>query len=167
MKVSDIMIRDVYKTDRFATVKTALELFSRHRISGMPIVDEANHVVGYISDGDIMRHLAQRVSVGRHPFVSALSYYYGVNVQTAKEESADVESADFRRQVEAASTYKALDVGGRSVITISEDSELIDVVQMLSKQNIKKVPVISNGELVGIISRGDVVRTLVHRVLAL
>lgn len=166
MKVSDIMIRDVYRADRLATVKSVLELFSRHRISGVPIVDEQDRVIGYISDGDIMRHLAARVPVSHHPFVEALTYYYGVNVE-ANDHASALGSDEFTRQVEAASSALALDVGGKSVVTINEDSELIHVVQMLAQENIKKIPVVRRGVLVGIVSRGDVVRTLVHRVLAL
>ncbi|MCY0875744.1 MAG: CBS domain-containing protein [Firmicutes bacterium] len=166
MKVKDVMIQDVYKVRRDATVKAVLELFSERRISGVPIVDESDHVIGYISDGDIMRHLATRVPIGRHPFVDALTYYYGVNIEDAAS-GGNISPDEFREQVEAASTTSALEVGGHSVRTIHEDSELADVVQMLAKENIKKVPVVRKDVLVGIVSRGDVVRTIVHRVLSL
>lgn len=55
MKARDIMIKEVLKVKDDSTVKDVLEIFSTHKISGLPVVNNRNETIGYISDGDIMR----------------------------------------------------------------------------------------------------------------
>lgn len=60
MKAHEFMIRQVYKVKQEDTVRTFIEKCITHRISGMPVVNDRNEIVAYLSDGDIMRY------IGRH-----------------------------------------------------------------------------------------------------
>src|SRR5437588_9733043 len=60
MHANDIMISQVYKIKENEKVKAVIEKFTDHRISGLPIVNERNEVVAYISDGDIMRYIGKK-----------------------------------------------------------------------------------------------------------
>lgn len=60
MKAHEFMVRQVYKVKQEDTVRTFIEKCIAHRISGMPVVNDRNEIVAYLSDGDIMRY------IGRH-----------------------------------------------------------------------------------------------------
>jgi len=167
MNVSDIMIRDVYVAHQNDTIRSVLERFTEYRISGMPIVDAGRRVLGYISDGDIMRHFGKHVQPEHHSFASLIGYYYGVSVNEDPTPTQPVASdtADLRRLVSQASQTRALDIAKKNVVTVGENTRLLDALQLLAKEEIKKVPVVQGEKLVGIVSRGDVVRAIVHKVL--
>lgn len=167
MKVSDIMIRDVYVAHQTDTIRSVLERFTEYRISGMPIVDANRRVVGYVSDGDIMRHFGKHVQPEHHSFASLIGYYYGVSVNEdpTPTERAAGDTAELRKLISRASQARALDVSQKNVVTVGENTGLLDTLQLFAKEEIKKVPVVQGDRLVGIVSRGDVVRALVHKVL--
>jgi predicted transcriptional regulator len=60
MQANDIMISQVYKVKESERVKSVIEKFSDHWISRLPIVNERNEIVAYISDGDIMRYIGKK-----------------------------------------------------------------------------------------------------------
>lgn len=163
LHVRDIMIKDVYTVRRDDSVQTVLEKFVEYRISGMPIVDDEHKLAGYISDGDIMRVLGKHIGDPMNSWVSALGSYYGMFVATGDAESAQID--ELRENALAVCKKLASQVGNKKVITVSEDDNLVDVAELLSKRKIKKVPVVRDGFLVGIVSRGDVVRAVVQKVL--
>ena len=82
MQAHEIMIKEVYKVKESDTVRAVIEKFVEHRISGLPVVNDRNEIIGYVSDGDIMRYIGKRngvlvriVSRGdvvRHAFTSIL-----------------------------------------------------------------------------------------------
>lgn len=162
---SDIMIRDVYTAHRDDKVQTVLEKFAQYRISGMPLVDNANHIVGYISDGDIMRYLGRHVDVSVTSWIGAVGFYYGTTMTDDAYNQMDID--ELKENVQDVCEKTAGQVGVRRVITIEEDDNLVDVADTLSRRKIKKVPVTKDGILTGIVSRGDVVRAVVQKVLTL
>lgn len=69
MKAHEFMIRQVYKVKQEDTVRTFIEKCITHRISGMPVVNDRNEIVAYLSDGDIMRY------IGRHEDLIVDSFF--------------------------------------------------------------------------------------------
>lgn len=162
------MIHNVYSVQKTDIVKKALEKFAHYRISGMPIVDNGNRLLGYISDGDIMRHLGRTTNSGFASWVSMLGYYYGLDVPVADEVRLPAEEVDeFKKNALNLCNKNVLDVGVKKVIKVKEDDGLVSVADILAKRSIKKVPVVRDNVLVGIISRGDVVRAVVKEFLTL
>jgi CBS domain-containing protein len=167
LKIKDIMIHNVYSVQKTDIVKKALEKFAEFRISGMPIVDNANRLLGYISDGDIMRHLGKSANSGFLSWVSMLGYYYGLELP-ASDDTQPVEEVDeFKKNALQLCSRNVLEVGVKRVIKVKEDDSLVSVAEILARRNIKKVPVVRNDVLVGIVSRGDVVRAVVKEFLVL
>lgn len=144
MQAHEIMIKHVYKVKETDTVRSVIERFMEYRISGLPIVNESNEIVSYISDGDIMRY------IGKHRDVVVDSIYY-VAVFKGDHE-------DFEQRVRRLLDLNVMEIGKKKVYTVPWDEEIENIAAILGKKQIKKLPVERNGVLVGIISRGDVIR---------
>jgi CBS domain-containing protein len=144
MKAYEIMISPVYTVKKSDTIRFVVEYFIQHRISGLPVVNDLNQVLAYISDGDVMRY------IGKHEktiFYSLefISFFKG-----------DVEN--FRDRTQQILNLNVMEIAQRKVITVPWDEEIENIAAILAKKHIKKLPVEHNGVLVGIISRGDVIR---------
>lgn len=149
MKAHDIMNRYVYKVKETDTVRSVIERFIQHRISGLPVVNERNEIVGYISDGDIMRYIGKK-----NDRVIGTFYYV---VITDQEELED--------KVKHILDLNVLAIAKRKVVTASWDEDVEQIAAILGRKQIKKLPIERNGVLVGIISRGDVIRHVFRDVL--
>lgn len=145
MKAQDIMNKYVYKVKETESVRNVIEKFIEHGISGLPVVNDRNEIVGYVSDGDIMRF------IGKHKDIIINGFFY-VNVIKGDEE-------EFEERVKKVLELNVMEIAKTSVEKISWDTDVEDIAALLGKKQIKKLPVERNGVLVGIISRGDVIRT--------
>jgi CBS domain-containing protein len=144
-KASDVMVTKVITVDKNALVLDVLKYFITHRISGLPVVNQANEVVGFISDGDLLKN------IGHHKPVTfdAISVAY-TGIWYDQDGIEDKTKELLQR--------KALEIATHKVITVDTNTEIGDVAEILGQKKIKKVPVLQNGKLVGIISRGDLLR---------
>lgn len=144
MKAHEIMISPVYKVKESETVRSVIKKFIEHRISGLPIVNDRNEIVAYVSDGDIMKY------IGKHKDrVFDSSYYITVM------KGDDVEYGERAKRL---MSLNVLDIATKKVIKVFWDADIEDVAAILGEKRIKKLPVERDGVLVGIISRGDVIR---------
>lgn len=144
MKAYEIMNEQVYKVKENETVRSVIEKFIEHRISGLPIVNDRNEITAYLSDGDIMRF------IGKHGDRVFGTFYYNFLIQGDEEEFGDRAQRLLKMNV--------LEIAKRKVVTVSWNEEVEKIAAILGKRQIKKLPVERNGVLVGIISRGDVIR---------
>ncbi|WP_058304454.1 CBS domain-containing protein [Gorillibacterium timonense] len=144
MKAHEIMIQQVYKIKETDTVRTFIEKCITYRISGMPVVNERNEIVAYLSDGDIMRCL------GKHEDLIVDFYFHTVLLKGDDDE--------FEERARKLLDLHVMSIAKKKVITVQWDEEIEKIAAILGKKRIKKVPVERNGVLVGIISRGDVIR---------
>ncbi|RIV21969.1 CBS domain-containing protein [Alicyclobacillaceae bacterium I2511] len=156
MNAEDIMIHSVITVTDTENVETVLRKFVEYRISGVPIVVQDNKIVGYISDGDVMRAFAQQYH-GFHGFDSGF-YMFPFLEAIGEDDSFATKFHEFCQR-------RALDAGVRRVICVQADEPLEQVARILSQRKIKKVPVIKEGRLIGIISRGDVIHKVVSKYL--
>jgi CBS domain-containing protein len=144
MKAHEIMISQVYKVKETDTVRSVVERFIEHRISGLPVVNDRNEIVAYVSDGDIMRY------IGKHRDLIVNYVHFSALIKVDKE--------DFDERVQRLLNLNILKIAKKKVIKASWDEEVEDVAATLGNKRIKKLPVERDGVLVGIISRGDVIR---------
>lgn len=151
MKTKDIMIRNVYKVKESDTVRSVIEKFIEHRISGLPVVNDRNEIIAYISDGDIMQY------IGKHEDKIFAGYFYSFIIPGDEEE--------FEKREERLLQLNVMEIARKKVITISWEEEIEQVAAILGKKQIKKLPVERDGVLVGIISRGDVIRQCFKNIL--
>ncbi|HIT45118.1 MAG TPA: DHA2 family efflux MFS transporter permease subunit [Candidatus Aphodovivens excrementavium] len=140
--IEKIMKRDVYSLSPDATVVDAMKFFVDHGISGAPVVDAEGKAVGFVSDGDIMRLLSTQSNSYMDPVVMIMQM--GVDEETYDQKLSNLMKMNIR------------DIGTKGVIGIDLYTTLPQVCRILSKNHLKKVPVLHEGKIVGVINRSDI-----------
>ncbi len=140
--VEKIMKPDVYSLSPDATVVDAMKLFVKHGISGAPVVDASGKAVGFVSDGDIMRLLSSQSNSYMDPVVMIMQM--GVDQETYDEKLANLMKMNIR------------DIGTKGVIGVDLYTTLPQVCRILSKNHLKKIPVLHDGKIIGVINRSDI-----------
>ncbi len=145
LQAHEMMKHHVIKVKEYDSVGFVIEKFIEYGISGLPIVNDRNEMVAYISDGDIMRY------IGKHDDLVIGTLFF------SKVYSGDVE--EFDERVIRIMDINVMEIAKKNVHKVSWDEEIENIAALLGKKQIKKLPVEKNGVLVGIISRGDVIRS--------
>lgn len=140
--IEKIMKRDVYSLSPDATVVEAMKLFVKHGISGAPVVDADGKAVGFVSDGDIMRLLSSQSNSYMDPVVMIMQ-------MRADEETYD-------QKLQHLMQMNIRDIGTKGVIGVDLYTTLPKVCRMLSENHLKKMPVLYQGKIVGVINRSDI-----------
>lgn len=143
--IERIMKRDVYTLPENATVLKAMQLLVNNHISAAPLVDADGKPTGFISDGDIMRYLSKRGQMIMDPVVMI--------VQTVDAYS---DHKDYAHKLEHLMGMKASDIGAKGIIGVSVHADLPEVCRVLGENHLKKVPVLEDGVIVGVINRSDI-----------
>jgi CBS domain-containing protein len=144
MQALDIMTTDVVSLRPDATVFEAATLLTRHHVSGVPVVDDTGAVVGILSEGDLLH----RVETGTgKPQRSWLGEFLHSTRRLASEYLKE-------------NAVKVGDIMTSNVIYVSPKAELSEIAELLERHHIKRVPVLEQGRLVGIVSRANLIRAL-------
>lgn len=143
MKAADVMTVGAATVRPDTPVSEAAQLMVQYRISGLPVVDETGKLVGIVTERDFLRR-AEMGTQRRRPRWSALLFGPGA--------LADDYVRAHARKIEDAMT--------RTVETVDAETPLVEVVDLMEKRDFKRVPVLRDGKLIGIISRADLLRTL-------
>ena len=143
MKAADIMTRNVVSVQPQTTILQAADLMLQHRISGLPVVDSGGHVVGIVTEGDFLRRTETGTQRKRPRWLQFL-----VGPGRLAEEYVHSSS----RRIE--------DVMTQAVHTIGEDRPVGDVVELMERHRIKRLPVLRDDRLVGIVSRANLLHAL-------
>jgi CBS domain-containing protein len=137
---ADIMVRDVIAVRPEATVREAAQSMLDNRISGLPVIDAAGKLVGLVTEGDLMRR-HEIGTEGRRPWWLLF---------TSPEKVAEEFVKSHARTV--------ADVMTRDLVTVNEDAPIGEVAAVLEKRHVKRVPVLRDGEVVGVVSRANLLR---------
>lgn len=143
MKAADVMIRDVITVSPDDHVADAVKLLSDYDISALPVVDDDGRLVGILSEADLI----QREEIGtqkRHP-------WWLEAVTPASKLAAEFAKSHGRRVDEVMTT---------DVVTAGADISLGEIARLLEKHRIKRIPIVEEGELVGIVSRSNLIQAL-------
>jgi CBS domain-containing protein len=140
------MTRDVVTVDPHTSVPDIAAIMMERHISGVPVLTDHGGIVGIVSQSDLLH----RVEISTEKREQPRKWWF-FNL-------ADADA--LAREYAKAHGLKAWDVMTRYVISVREDTELRDVADILDRHRIRRVPVIQAGRLAGIITRGDLVRTL-------
>ncbi|MBF0335262.1 MAG: CBS domain-containing protein [Alphaproteobacteria bacterium] len=145
MRAAEIMTREVATILPDTPLTVVADMLLRRRISGVPVVEKDGRLVGIVSEADLMWRVEQgerrrswwaTLLAGRP--LAAADY-----IKTHGTRAADVMTAE--------------------VITIDEDTALDEVLDLFDKRRVKRVPVVRDGRVVGIVSRSDLLRALAGR----
>ncbi len=146
MQAKDIMTTTVVTVLPDASIAEIAHLLLERRISAVPVVDSVGRLLGIVSEGDLMRR--PETGTERHP-----SWWLSLVASPDERAMAYVK----------AHGGHARDAMTRDVISVSEETSLEDVAELLEKHRIKRVPVVRDGKLCGIVSRADLLHGLVAR----
>jgi len=143
MQVKDIMTRDVVTVAGKIPVEEVAKLLLARHISAVPVVDDNGSVLGLVSEGDLMRRVADSGKRRRSWWLELFSDPRG-------------DAADFVKT----HGRTASDVMTRDVVSVTEDMDVAAVARLLETSRIKRVPVLRDGKLVGIVSRGNLLQAM-------
>jgi CBS domain-containing protein/mannitol/fructose-specific phosphotransferase system IIA component (Ntr-type) len=136
LTVRDIMSSRPFRVFPDTPVQELVELMARHALSAVPVVNDKREVLGMVTERDLLRHL--------HPRISRIG----------------APDADGSTPNAAAQPTLARDVMSRSVMCISEEQAVSDVVSIMLNKDVPRFPVVSEGKLTGFLTRGDIIRKL-------
>lgn len=143
MLVRDIMTSPVVGIEASASIVDAAKLMLANRVSGLPVFDEKKQVVGVLTDSDFLRRY-EVGTVRKRP--NWLEFIVGPGRQ------AEEYVRSHGRRVK--------DVMSQDVISVSPETPLDQAVELMSERNIKRLPILDRGQLVGIVSRADLMRAM-------
>ena len=143
MHAIDVMTSEVISVDENATVTAVARLLAERGISAVPVVDKDNQVIGMVSEGDLL-HRAETGTERRQ------AWWLDMMASTNKLAGDYIKSH----------SGKVNDVMTRDVVSVTETTPVADIALLLETNRIKRVPVVRDGKLVGIVSRANLVRAL-------
>lgn len=143
MKAQDVMVAPVITVKPESSVKEVASTLVDKRISAVPVVDDAGKLLGIISEGDLMH---------RRETGTERRYHWWVHLLAG--------DASLPRDYIKAHGRKAADVMTQNVITATPETALDEIAILLESNSIKRVPIVRNGQLVGIVSRANLVQAL-------
>lgn len=138
------MTRQVITVGPETSVVEAADTMLRHHVSGLPVVDSAGTLVGMVSEGDFIRRAEIGTQRRRGRWLQLL---------VARGQNA----AEYVRE----RSRKVSGIMTPNPVTVAEDTPLEDVVRMIERHSVKRLPVMRGDHLVGIVSRSDLVRAVV------
>ncbi|CAG9271254.1 CBS domain-containing protein [Paraburkholderia unamae] len=145
MRAFDIMTTSVVTARPDMTIHDAAKLFVDNHIGGMPVVDDRGQVVGIVSHRDLLHRVENGTAHSRRPWwVEALA-------SSPRDQAA--------RYVKEHGRFVG-DVMCDAVISIAEDMPLQQIADLMERRHLKRVPVLRQGKLVGIVCRANLIRAL-------
>lgn len=152
MKIRDIMVKDVVSLRPSDTVKVAFEKFHEHGISGCPVVNEKGEVIGIFTETDLLRSLNKY----QREFRMIYPPYIPIGISFVET----------KKQKKVLTTLQEIGnttierIMRTSVITVSPDESIEHALQLMVENSVNRLPVVKSNKLVGIITRGDVIKGL-------
>jgi CBS domain-containing protein len=143
MKARDIMVSPVITVKPSASIQEVAKLLLARRISAVPVIDDQGKLVGIVSEGDLM-HRAEAGTERRHSWW--LEGFLGDEVLAAEYVKSHAR--------------KVADVMTRHVISTSPDTQLHEIAALMEKKSIKRLPIVQDGHLIGIVSRANLIQAV-------
>lgn len=149
VSVGVAMNREPYSVCSSDTIREVAQILASKKTSGVPVVDGANKVVGFISDGDIMKYIGRSDA----SVLDATLMLYRV-----------ADNENFAQRVTDLIDLNVMRIATKDVVSVQLDTEIDEACRLMAEKRIKKMPVVSSdGTLVGSLSRSDVIRaTMSH-----
>jgi CBS domain-containing protein len=146
MKVKDVMQTKVITISMNTEIKEIARTLFENNISGVPVVDSDGNLVGIVSEGDLLHKETNPRVPDAVGVLGALIYYHGVKQY----------ESDFKKLI----ALEASEIMTPHVYTIDKDAEIEEAASIMVNNQIKLLPVLENGKIIGIVSRMDIIKTL-------
>jgi predicted transcriptional regulator len=141
MKIKEIMTKEVKSISPDTTVQEALSLLEKLQISGLPVIDDKDKLMGMFTEKNVLSYILpsyiQRVG----------KFVYEENPKVTKKKFAEL------------SKIKVSQLMRKEVITATEDTTLCEVARLMLTQNVRRIPILDKaGRVVGIVARCDILK---------
>jgi CBS domain-containing protein len=146
MKASDVMTAEVVSIRPDAPVKDIAKVLLKNSISAVPVIDENGSPIGMVSEGDLLPRPEPERAARRDWWLALLA-------------EGETLSSDFVASLNA-TNQMASDIMSSPVVSVVPDTDLAEIARLLADYRIKRVPVVQDGHVVGIVSRADLLRAL-------
>lgn len=144
LTAKDIMTKKVITVKPDTSIEELSALLVKHGISGAPVVDDAGSLYGVVTENDLISqnkrlHIPTVIS-----FLDAAIYLES--------------SRKFEQELKRMAATKVADICARKVLTITEDTSVMDIATIMSEKKVHLLPVLKAGKVVGIVGKRDVVK---------
>jgi CBS domain-containing protein len=143
MHAIDVMVRDVVTVRPDTDVANAVKLLAEHDVSALPVVDGEGNLLGILSEADLIHRAEIGTEKHRPWWLEAVT-----GASTLAEEFAKSHGK------------KVGEVMTSGAISVSEDTPLSEIATLFERKRIKRVPVVKDGKLIGIVSRANLIQAL-------
>ena len=148
LRVRDLMTTQVITVKPTDTVRQAVIKMALDNVTGAPVVDNRNHVLGVISQTDILQLILK--------YQDKLDEIHSEHLLSQPMDT-DNQSADMTLINKEFSGMKVEDIMVRSTLYTTPDAEIVEALRMMMKMDVNRLPVLEQGILVGTVSRSDVI----------
>jgi len=149
MKIRDVMTKNPIALKPNDTVKKALGIIARRRISGCPVVDARKNIIGIVSQADIIKLIDVYSKI--HDSEDAFEFIF--NMLKSKDDAMKKEL----RKIHGIKVNKFMK---KNVVSIDVDDDFYKAARLINKHDIDRLPVVKNKKLVGIITRADIISAM-------
>jgi CBS domain-containing protein len=149
LTAKDIMTKDVVTVTPDTSIEELANRLVKNEISGVPVVDESGALYGIVTENDLISrnkrlHIPTVVS-----FLDAAIY-----LESSKR---------FEEEVKRVSATKVGDICTRKVVSISEDTTIVDIATIMDEKKVHILPVVKNNKVVGIVGKRDIVKAVARQ----
>lgn len=148
-KAKDIMTREVLTVSPDMTVSELASFLTVHSINGAPVVDDNGELLGVVTENDL---IYQKKKVHIPTVINILdSVIYLESPEKMKQEMQKITGVTVR------------DIFTEDVIQVDKDASIEEIATLMAEQKIHTIPVVDNGSIIGIIGKGDIIKTLINQ----
>ncbi|MDR0508387.1 MAG: CBS domain-containing protein [Candidatus Methanoplasma sp.] len=150
LRVRDLMTTQVSTVKATDTVKRATIKFALDNSTGAPVVDNRNHVIGMITEKDILSLIIKyQKKLDDDPTTNRSLLSLPMD--------GDIHDPALVEAIKAISEMTVEDIMTRSVLTTSPDEKIVEALKKMMSLNVNRLPVLEKGVMVGILSRSDII----------
>lgn len=143
MRAVDVMVRGVVTVHPETSISDAIGLLIQHDISALPVVDDEAKLVGVLSEADLIHRAELGTEKHRPWWMEAVTGAAALAEEFAK-----------------AHGQKVGDIMTTEVVSVGEDTPISDIATLLERHRIKRVPVVHDGKVIGVVSRANLIQAL-------
>ncbi len=143
-KAVDIMTKKVKTLTEDATLREAAEQMVWHKISGLPVVNDAGVLVGIITEADLMSEDKRKAAIPRMAL-------YGLYI---------IPEELLEKSYHEGFSLMVKDVMTKKVITAGPDAYVEELAEIMVHKGINRIPIVEDGKLVGVVSRNDILKAM-------
>lgn len=147
MRARELMSTPVVVARPEMTLKEVAEQMAAHRVSGLPVVDDLDHLVGIISESDVLTKLESHATEVRGHGLSSLIDRLASGAAAERKLHARI----------------AAELMTTCVITAGPDALFRELVHLMTTHDVNRIPIVEGGHVIGIVTRADLLRTLTRR----